>query len=228
MSAIIVAGHGSMAQELISLCGEAHVMCFAFDDVELSNERMIGFPFVHFGSGRQLADCLEACKTLQSPLIQGSTGQTLPERVPVPVVDAPNLSLPIIRFLTQVLPTLQHSFYDMEATVMDSHQAGKKSVPGTAAAMANALCLNIDRITSVREPAIQRQLGVAEEHLGGHGWHWINFCGQGVNITVSTKVNGRRSYAAGALAIAEALVQHRKTLQPRVYGVAEILELMTS
>jgi dihydrodipicolinate reductase len=69
-------------------------------------------------------------------------------------------------------------------------------------------------------------LGVPEEHLGGHAYHWITFMGYGVSITINTKINGHRTYAIGALAIADLLASLPTPLEPRVYGIVEILRLM--
>lgn len=225
---IIVAGHGDMAQVLTDLCQEDSSREFFEFTEGMTCPDLQDVVAVHFGSGRQLPALLDWCQSHDVPLIQGSTGQTLPDGVTVPVVDAPNLSLPIIKLLSQVLPVLQEAFGDMDVTITETHQETKKSVPGTAKVMAGAFGVAEENIVSVRQPAIQRQMGVPEESLDGHGYHWINFQGQGVNITLNVKVNGRRTYAEGALAIADALVQERSKLEARVCKVTDILELMPS
>lgn len=225
---IVIAGCGNMAQVLTALCQEdSDRESFEFTEgmTRPDSQNVVA---VHFGSGRQLPVLIEWCHSNGVPLIQGSTGQTLPDKVSVSVVDAPNLSLPIIKLLSQVLPVLQQAFGDMEVTVTESHQETKESLPGTAKVMAGAFSVAEEDIVSVREPGIQRQLGVPEESLDGHGYHWINFQGQGVNITLSTKVNGRQTYAEGALAIADILSQSRIELQTRVYKVTDLLESMSS
>ncbi|MDD2807358.1 MAG: dihydrodipicolinate reductase C-terminal domain-containing protein [Patescibacteria group bacterium] len=225
---IVIAGHGKMARALTALCqSQTGPTRLFFDFTEdmacLDYDGMVA---VHFGSGKQLPALLDWCQRHNVPLIQGSTKLTLPAEVTVPVVDAPNLSLPIIK-LFGILPVLQHAFGDMSVRVIESHQADKPGVSGTAIVMAKAFGVTESEIDPIRQPAIQTLLGVPSEHLKAHGYHWIEFNGAGVSITVSTKVNGRQAYAEGALVIADALIQHRHQLEARVYRVTDILGLMS-
>lgn len=60
--------------------------------------------------------------------------------------------------------------------IIESHQQGKKDTSGTAKAMVkyfNQLGIEFDvsQIEKIRDPAKQREMGVPEQYLKGHGWH---------------------------------------------------------
>lgn len=223
---IVIAGCGNVAQALIALCEEKQRVCHKFKEGMTihSTENLVA---VHFGSGRELLPLIEWCQSNEVSLIQGSTGQVLPDEVPIPIVDAPNLSLPIIKLLGQILPVLKIAFGDMDITITESHQASKTSVPGTAKTMAKTFEVDEKNIVSIRQKEVQRLLGIPEKNLDGHGYHWINFQGQGVDISVSTKVNGRRTYAEGTLTIADTLIRTPIKLN-QVYDITDFMGLFMS
>ncbi|MFW6047314.1 MAG: hypothetical protein ACOCP4_05985 [Candidatus Woesearchaeota archaeon] len=97
---------------------------------------------------------------------------------------SPNFALPVAK--------LQAVFHDYISTLdddslakvhfkgTDSHQEAKKSFSGTM----NAICDDLRsaglreenmQMCMIRDPTVQRKLGVPEEYLGGHGWHFYRF-----------------------------------------------------
>jgi len=221
---IMIAGHGKMAEVLEFVCKEDParlVRRFPNGKDDFIGE--INPVAIHFGSGRELPELIQWCAFNDAPLIQGSSGQEYPESVSIPWILAPNLSLLMIRFLLE-LPALHQSLGDVKVTITESHQEGKQGVSGTAIAIAGILDIPKKNIISIRDKTRQRELGVPEAHLDGHGYHWVHFESQDVNITRSIRINGRHAYAEGALHIADALIRHRDKLEVRVYDVQETME----
>lgn len=224
---IVIAGCGKMATALMELCLQTGRTFCKFTDNGVEGLADLGNVIaIHFGSGRQLLSLCNWCQANNVPLIQGSTGQTLPNGIFVSIVNAPNLSLPIVKFLKDILPALEKTFKGMEVNIVESHQKTKKTIPGTALRMADAFGIEEKEIISVRKEGIQSLLGVNKEYLGAHGYHWITIKGFGAEITVSTKVNGRLTYAEGALAVADEVNNSRDTLSRKVYDVTEIVDMM--
>ncbi|MDO8752218.1 MAG: dihydrodipicolinate reductase C-terminal domain-containing protein [Candidatus Wolfebacteria bacterium] len=230
---ILLAGHGEMARALRKECVLREVEVRQFDAGDPS-PYVGGTVAVHFGSGRELPALLELCSTYQIPLIQGSTRQTLPRPVGTVVVDAPNLALPVVKLLG-VLPALRDAFLPfsrfplegMEACIVESHQSAKDPSPsGTAVRIAEYLGLSEEDIRPIRDAETQLALGVSEEHLLGHAYHWIIFTYHGVTVQVKVSVHGRSPYAKGALVVASALVCHPERFSPGVYSVQEVLEVL--
>jgi dihydrodipicolinate reductase len=186
-----------------------------------------GVVAIHIGSGRELPELLEYCGERHIPVIQASTGQTLPETVPVPVVDAPNLALPIVAAMKGVAKFWE-VFLPLQGettrSVLESHQATKTSVPGTAVKFAEAVGVSKEQIISERKPEVQEHLGVPARHIGRHGYHWIKIRCQGVDIEISTKVNGLEPYITGAFYLVGKVLERRSVLENRVYPVTYFFE----
>lgn len=124
-------------------------------------------------------------------------------------VIAPNMATPIVvlqaalRWAAREFPGALSGY---ELSVTESHQTGKKDVSGTAKAFLpffEGLGMKPGEppITSVRDPEMQRGLGIPEPWLGGHAWHWYeaSSSGEGVELSLSHRINGRRVYAEGTM-----------------------------
>lgn len=232
-----------MAQAVEDACAPHDALpgfkCTRFGrDFDHSNVGQYGKPVaIHFGSGVDLDYTAELCGKLRMPLIQGSTRldkagaslEALQRQHNLVVVNAPNLSLPMIRFL-QAFPGFAKAINPgMRFHIAESHQIGKLDVSGTARAIAEKLG-HEGKITSCREQPDQVTLfGVPPEHLAGHAYHFFSFSGQGVEIRISTKIHGRRTYAEGALTLATALANPRPKIDqvlPGLYQVTDLLHLI--
>lgn len=222
---IHIAGTGHMARVLGTASRDSGASSSVWTD---SAEDISDSVLVHVGSGRQFAEAVRWCGITGTPFIQASTGQNglLPTRPPCPLILAPNLALSIIQFL-EMLPRFAATFKEMGMAVeiTESHQARKKSVAGTALEFAKILGVPAPSIRSIRDPAEQKRLGVPSQYLDSHAYHWITFMSGESSIQFSTQVNGSRSYAVGALKIAEKLIARRGELQNRIYSVQEVLAL---
>src|SRR3989344_1996973 len=148
---LIIAGRGSLAKAVANICKEVTSVTCAFFDP--SAEKINQSVAIHCsGSGSVLPQLLAYCEERAIPLIQASTGHTLPSEVKTTVVDAPNLALPIV-YLMGFVADAQTCFELMgqpHSSVIESHQSTKKSVPGTARRFASAVKIGESEIVSVR------------------------------------------------------------------------------
>jgi len=226
---ILLVGQGNMAKTVETVCATRRIKFTRFgEDFDYSNPAYGKPVAVHFGSGRQLLPLIELCTERHMPIIQGSTKLTgpLPSDRAVAIISAPNLSLPMIRFVGAFPAFAQAIKAGMEARIVESHQSKKVDTSGTARAVAKFLGISESSIKSVRDPDIQLTLNVPEEHLSGHAYHDFIFTGQGVEIRVSTKIRGRATYAEGALTLAQALADQQEPLKNGIYELKDILHLL--
>ncbi|MDD4989119.1 MAG: hypothetical protein PHV42_01700 [Candidatus Pacebacteria bacterium] len=186
----LVGGSGKMAElALRTLCERGSASKFGADTPLPSFDSIVA---INFGSQATFDKLLAFCEEHGIPLIQASTGQKLPEVVKTAVIVAPNLALPIVA-LMGVLPAIREALepFGMEFGVVEGHHPDKTGVPGTAQAMAAAWK---SLVFSVREKFTQLVMGVPQEAMAGHGHHFLFALGGGVEICISTKVNGRVPY----------------------------------
>lgn len=210
---ILLVGNGAMALVMEQYCKKVNISVFRLPSLR-------DLPFspsgsecvaVHFGSGRELPQLIEYCEKCQIPIIQGSTkldcGVLAPTTNTVMVI-APNLSLPMIR-LSAVLPAFLKAVArsDMEVNILESHQAKKIDISGTARAIAKEIGVEESGIGKIRGKELSRAIGVPEEYLDGHAYHKFILSGLGATIEVSTKIHGRETYAAGAVEVAKRLLR---------------------
>lgn len=204
---VLICGIGKMAEALAHLCDRRNIHHIQFSrDLTLpENSNDTVTVAAHFGSGREWDALLNFCEERSIPIFQGSTScniarESLSQLSKTCVIDAPNLSLPIVKLLS-LLPVLLEEPGALEMRITESHQIDKKDISGTARAMLRGT----EGIVSVRDPTGQRALGVPEEHLDAHAYHFLKLWGQGLEIDVTIRVNGRDTYAEGLLFLAQNL-----------------------
>lgn len=119
------------------------------------------------------------------PFVMGTTGgdRDLLTKVvansDISAVIAPNMAKQIV-----TLQALMEGFANENANSLDgytlnideSHQKGKADTSGTAKAMVKyfqtlGILFDNNQIRMIRNPVTQREIGVPEAHLSGHGWH---------------------------------------------------------
>ncbi len=232
---IIIAGCGKMATAIADECQAQNVPFSRWSKDYKLQSKPDETVLIHVGSGRELPDIIEYCTKLGAEnaptILHGSTGQDklIPQNPGCPIVKTPNFALPMLAFIKN-LPRIAWGLAPREqvkvARIMESHQSTKKSVPGTAVAMARVLGMPESMIESVRDPETQIALGVNPEALDGHGYHWIELEVNGVRFGFSTKIDGRVPYAKGALQIAEHIACNWNTLLNGVYTTNEQCEIV--
>lgn len=224
---LIVVGHGAFAKVFIDKFEAFTEQAFSKkiqtvvweskETFEISRDSMV----LHAGSGRQLFEVIDYCQKNKIPLIQASSGQTptLPELLSFPFLDAPNLSLPIIKLLA-LLESWPDLFRDFDIQVRESHQKSKTTVPSTAREFARFLGIGDDQIVSIRDPAIQKtELEVPDEYLDGHAVHQVVISGQGAEVSFASKVYGRDTYLYGVFE----LFRIREKLKPGRYSLFDLV-----
>lgn len=216
----VIVGSGRLVATLKDYF-DGRVAVSTLDDAEGAYTALI-----HAGSGRELTDAMDWCASSGTPFIQASSGleRRLPETFAFPLIEAPNLALPVAVFLEQ-LPRLAAALKSvgMTATLMESHQPAKKTIAVTAQHIADIVGLSHE-IRSLRHPPEQVARGVPESWVRHHGYHWLTFRGNlGISLEMNVKVNGGGPYGDGAHQLLERL--NGRTLEHRRYTMAEVLEL---
>jgi 4-hydroxy-tetrahydrodipicolinate reductase len=216
---LLIAGRGKLSRELLAGLGSQARAWSEGSDPPGAAQQVV----VHAGSGRELPAVVEFCRARSLPLVELSTGTAIHELAPdMTVVVCPNANLLMLKFMT-MLERSGGWFKDARVRLVESHQAGKTSVPGTAVAMAQALGLDPVRIDSVRDPAVQsRLLGIAAEDLPRHAFHRIEIEDGPCTITLETRMRGDEPYVDGVRSIAT--VAATRMLEPRTYRVTEFVE----
>jgi dihydrodipicolinate reductase len=216
---VVIVGTGKLASELLA----SHQLGHPFQVVpwgrQAGGESTI---VVHAGSGRELEAVAAFCRATASPLIELSTGSVLEQGAPdFPVVLCPNTNILMLKFMA-MLETSGHLFRGYQVELLESHQASKSSVPGTAVAMAESLGLAPGAIRSVRDPQVQQgELGIAAADLPRHAFHRIRIDDGVCQVQLETRVQGDAPYAAGVSRIVEAVAGH--ALESRLYPVMELV-----
>jgi dihydrodipicolinate reductase len=212
---ILVVGHGKFAQAIVErlpiLEGDESnhkIRATRWEDRDNTEIELENSAVVHVGSGRQLTEVFKFCNTHGVPLLQGSTDVKDvkdPEHVGFVYVEAPNLSIPVVKFLF-ILRKTGYLFKGRDVRILESHQSSKKNVAGTAQEMANSLGAPTDTIVSVRDPHLQGcLLGVPDSYLSGHAIHIIEIIGDETKLSFKTEVFGRETYLFGILRVLYAL-----------------------
>lgn len=176
----------------------------------------------------------------QLPFVMGTTGvdtQQLHHLVnasSISAVIAPNMAKPIVALqamLQYAANSFPHLFADYYLAIRESHQAGKVDTSGTArdiVARFNELGVSLTNIQTevVTEPTRQLQLGIPEEHLGGHAWHTYTLRSLNYDIALgfTHNVNGREVYVEGTLdAILFLEKMRQQGVRGRVFSMIDVL-----
>lgn len=222
---IIVVGTGKLASELLSalpsaLPSAASTKVIAWADAAKTKEKSV---VVHAGSGRELDDVITHCQETGSTLVELATGSAIEKReVNFPVLVCPNTNILMLKFLA-MLAASGHHFENYKVSVIESHQAEKSSVPGTAVALAQSLGLPSEKILSIRDPQEQREaLKIPPEYLSRHAYHRVEIEDDVGRMVLETKVFGPSPYAQGLAQILSAVRSNK--LENRRYNVMEFIE----
>lgn len=218
---VYIAGTGKLATELIEKLVPQHELSVArWPGASAPNTRSI---VVHAGSGREIGSIADFCSRTASVLVELSTGSSLEGTHPdFPVVFCPNTNILMLKFMC-MLERSGAMFNGCEIQVIESHQASKTSVPGTAVQMAGALGVAASRITSVRDTSQQvDELHIPHEHLARHAFHRITLHDGPCTVSMETRVYGDSPYASGVQQIVAAI--HQRALESRVYSITEFIE----
>jgi len=154
------------------------------------------------------------CKN-RLPFVMGTTGgdrEHLTQTVlgsKIVAVIAPNMAKQIVGFqamMEYAADTFPDLFKGYLLKIRESHQKSKADTSGTAKAMVgyfNKLGIPFpeNEIIKERDLSIQKNMGVPEKYLSGHGWHTYTLISKDrtVEFAFTHNVNGRDIYAQGTI-----------------------------
>ena len=192
---VLVVGRGKLANELMKgLNGNAISRTIRWDDrsTSVSDSKIV----VHAGSGRELPEVIDYCANTNTLLFELSTSDSMiPDMVDFPVIICPNVNLQMLRFMAMVRQASRY-FKGQAIEITESHQATKKTKPGTAIYLANQLGVSESEIRSERNPARQQKIfGIPDEYLARHAYHKIAITSPDAEIILETRVLGKTAYA---------------------------------
>ncbi|CAE6722801.1 dihydrodipicolinate reductase C-terminal domain-containing protein [Paraburkholderia nemoris] len=218
---VIIAGAGKLATELLAsheLNDNYHTISWA-DRKETNSASIV----VHAGSGRELPAVIAYCRSTKSTLIELSTGSDVEvEPFDFPVVLCANTNILMLKFMS-MLETSGHLFRGYKVRLVESHQAAKTSVPGTALNIAQSIGQTANSIVSVRDPKIQcRELKIPDDQLTRHAFHQIRIEDGGSSLLLESRVYGTSPYADGVSRIIEVVCHNG--LEHRLYSVMELVK----
>jgi 4-hydroxy-tetrahydrodipicolinate reductase len=218
---VLIVGSGKLATELLNeLClGESLPVCPWLSGSTSRTHSIV----VHAGSGRELEDACCYCRNTGSVLLELSTGSPLEISAPdFPVILCPNTNILMLKFMN-MLAKSGGLFKDYRIALTESHQAGKRSAPGTAIAIAQSLGLPAEDVVSIRNREEQLSaMRIPPEHLERHAVHSINIADGACSIDIETRVFGDSPYAEGVSRIIAAAASH--PLENRLYEIDEFIE----
>lgn len=157
----------------------------------------------------------------------------------ISAVIAPNMDMGVVGKQMDLDEFTQNHpgiFQGAAVEIVESHQASKVDKEGKPVTSATAKAfqqqLEIygarlqEEITSIRDPQRQLELGVPEEFLGGHGYHWVTVYGTDGKIIYQfeTRVNGRGSYVDGTIAAIKFLVRKMASgSRGEIFGMRDVI-----
>lgn len=142
--------------------------------------------------------------------------------VAFPIVLCPNTNILMLKFMA-MLEQCGKMFNGYEINIIESHQASKASVPGTAVNIAHSLGMSSNDIQSVRDTSIQRtQLEIAEADLARHAFHQVQIHEGKCSVKLESRVYGDAPYAEGVAQIVAAASSRQ--LERRLYSIMEFVK----
>jgi len=175
------------------------------------------------------------------PFVMGTTGgdrKALEQRVKdsqICAVIAPNMAKPIVAFqamMKYAAETFPEVFKGYSLEIVESHQQGKKDTSGTAKAMVQyfnnmGIPFRENQIVMIRNPELQKEIGVLDEYINGHGWHTYTLKSEDRNVLFrfTHNVNGRSVYVNGTLDAIRFLDKKVKAGEKgKVYSMIDVLK----
>lgn len=170
------------------------------------------------------------------PFVMGTTGgdREEMERVvrnsKISAVIAPNMAVSIVQVQDEIAELLETSpgiFSGWDMRIVESHQAAKADVSGTARAFQAQLerlgAVMDGEIVSIRDPQTQRDLGI--QNLDGHGYHWITLTSPTSETRrFATAVEGRQPYVKGTLMAVRFLARKmRESSRGEVFTMSDVI-----
>ncbi|WP_051307141.1 dihydrodipicolinate reductase C-terminal domain-containing protein [Desulfomicrobium escambiense] len=218
---ILIVGRGRLAAELLhGLQGPGIGSVLPWDERTAAGDGPC--MVVHAGSGRELGDVFDFCGARGTVLLDLSTaGTRYPAEPGFPLVVCPNVNMIMLSFMAMVRQAAGY-FRGLDIAISESHQAAKKTSPGTAVHLATSLGVPAAVIRSERDPQVQREvIGIPEKFLDRHAYHDIVIRDEQVEIRMQTRVLGKTAYATG-LARVIGIVSSRRP-SPGCHDIVDLI-----
>lgn len=223
----VICSCGALGQAIVDLCVEKGAGFYIFEE-RMPDHFDVSKPDIAIFCGKKNQEKFEKfidfCERKELPLINASTDVKVPEGRNVAIINAPNLSLPILslmRCFPHFIMTMQR--FMTLLGIVEAHQKTKSSTSGTAVKIAKLINFDKEKISVVRDDALAVALGVPAEYLGAHAYHIFPLEGQGIEMEFKIKVHGRRTYALGAHYLMEAILRLESPLRRGNYDAEQIL-----
>lgn len=194
---------------------------------------------VDFSVPSALPALLEWCLQNKKPLVIGTTGfnqfqlnQINIAAKSIPILYSPNMSLSV-NVLFKVAALIAEKLANFEVEITESHHRYKKDAPsGTALALGKVIAsargldfkevANFNRTSNENTVRPQQEIGFSVIRGGDIvGKHTANFITDGEELTITSEITNRRSFAHGALLAAKFLT----TQQPGLFSMTDVLNL---
>lgn len=171
-----------------------------------------------------LSEAVRYCKEQKVPLLFLSSGLDISNIDPknFAFVVAPNSSPKVMRYIQEVVAA-HDKYTGWPVVITEHHQPAKQDVSGTAKAIARKIGVNENEIISVRDwEATKEKYGLTGISGDGYAVHSVVFTNPddpSVTKSVDIVVQGRSSYAQGAVDLARSIVNDSGEYKP---GILEL------
>eukprot|EP01035_Chromulina_nebulosa_P017834 gene17834-23446_t len=175
--------------------------------------------------------------------VMGTTGgdpneiaKVISEGPLVTAVIAPNMGKQIVAMQAALLEMSKRfpgSFDGYELSVVESHQAKKADLSGTAKAVISSLSTlqgksyDLSNVKQIRDKHEQLKFGVPEDSINGHAFHTYRFTSPDKSVVFELQHNvcGRKIYAEGTADAVDFISRVRKSSNTKkVYNMIDVLE----
>ncbi|XP_051125620.1 4-hydroxy-tetrahydrodipicolinate reductase 2, chloroplastic-like [Andrographis paniculata] len=174
------------------------------------------------------------------PFVMGTTGgdrellyKTLAESKVYAVI-SPQMGKQVVAFLAAMeimAGQFPGAFSGYNLQVIESHQAGKLDLSGTAKAVISCFqklgaSFELEQVQQIRDPKVQVDMGVPEEHLSGHAFHTYRLISPDGTVSFEFQHNvcGRSIYAEGTVdAILFLAKKVNLNADKRIYDMIDVL-----
>ncbi|KAH6773726.1 Dihydrodipicolinate reductase [Perilla frutescens var. hirtella] len=150
-------------------------------------------------------------------------------------VISPQMGKQVVAFLAAMEIMAEQfpgAFSGYNLQVMESHQAGKLDISGTAKAVISCFqklgaSFELEQVQLIRDPNLQVEMvGVPEEYLSGHAFHMYNLTSpdETVSFEFQHNVCGRSIYAEGTVdAILFLAKKVKLNAEKRIFDMIDVL-----
>ncbi|XP_021887903.1 4-hydroxy-tetrahydrodipicolinate reductase 2, chloroplastic-like [Carica papaya] len=237
-------GSAEEAGQTVEICGKEILVHGPADRVSILSSVFNEYPdliVVDYTVPNAVNDNAELYCKVGVPFVMGTTGgdrdllyKTV-EDSKIYAVISPQMGKQVVAFLAAMeimAKQFPGAFSGYSLKVMESHQAGKLDISGTAKAVISCfqklgVSFDMNHVQLIRDAKQQIEMvGVPEEHLAGHAFHLYHLTSpdETVSFEFQHNVCGRSIYAEGTVdAILFLAKKVRLKADKRIYNMIDVL-----